>query len=124
MPDNARRFAQSHSFGWVVRHVFTWWDRRADENLGVGALVWRLNSLGKSKPGQQASDDFRRSEFWRRHYPLDPEQARAWAFWEGYSWATDVIKGGPPPPEVAPALQRILRQIPAPIFDGGGQYES
>lgn len=76
LPSKVQDIARLHTPVYVVKHVATWWSKRREE--GPGVLVYRLlKSRRQCKPNPHPSEEFLRSEFWRTHYALAPDELAA-----------------------------------------------
>ncbi|MCL4862954.1 MAG: hypothetical protein KJZ93_26325 [Caldilineaceae bacterium] len=115
MAANALKCARLHKPAYVVRHVATWWSTR--RGRGAGALFNRLLNWKQFPPHEEIDEDFLASDLYRRHYPLDEDDARRWALWQSYGEHADLVQGLSPP-DMPPEVEALVRQLPLPKGDG------
>jgi hypothetical protein len=110
----ARQYAADHAFPWLLQQVAAFWrDYQEGKVEKIGALY---NRIEKNYRLERYGEEFLASEFYQRHYPLDQVGARSLQHWLKHREYVGIIRDLQPFTTGDPALDRLLEQLPAPVW--------
>lgn len=110
-----RLYALNHQFLWLIQQVGAYWrDFQSGKVKGIGALHNRIEKQFRLEPFDPG---FLESPLYHRHYPLDPDETRAWQQWRSFGEYAHLVQGlTDPTEEWPPDLVALVEQLPPPVY--------